>query len=153
MFIVFPLSFINKATQSVDTGASVAEGPGIHVAVSRAIDQGLLEFATRPQLKDLPSKREKAGGVCPHVEFSLSKYTSNEAMVSLMTCDGNLLSVWDYQCVQGNTRVVVLPRRFECGRPKLGVHEFDDGSDLCRVASLAVVRRLPPSATISRISG
>lgn len=152
MFIVFPLSFINKATQSIDTGASVMEGPSIHLAVSRAIDQGLLESGTDPQIKDLPPKREEAGGVCPHAVFSLSRYTANEAMVSLMTCDAKLLSVWDYQCIQGNTRVVVLPRRFECGRPKLGVHKCDEDSDLRRVALLAVVKKLPRSSTVSRIS-
>lgn len=69
-----------------------------------------------------------------------------------MTCDAKLLSVWDYQCIQGNARVVVLPRRFECGRPKLGVHKYDEDSDLRRVALLAVVKKLPRSSTVSRIS-
>lgn len=65
MFIVFPLSFINKVTQSIDTDASATEGPDIHLAVSRATDQGLLESGTDPQIKDVPPKREEEGESVP----------------------------------------------------------------------------------------
>lgn len=152
MFIIFPTSFIMKATESIDTGVSVTESPSIHLAVSRAFDYALLESGLDPQIKPLPRKREEAGGNCPHVVVSLATHTAKEAMVSLMTYDANELSVWDYQRVQGNTRFVVLPRRFECGEPLLGVHSCVEGSDLRRLALQAIVGRLPRAEIVARIT-
>lgn len=152
MLIIFPTLFVNQVTENSDQGISLMEKLSIHYAASRAFDQGLFVSGMDPQIRYLPAKREEAGGACPHIVISLAMDLDNKAIVSLMTYDANLLSVWDYQCLRRNTRFVVLPRKFECIRPALGIHRCDEDSDFRRVVLQNVVERLPRRAPMSRIT-
>ena len=129
-FLVLPTSWSHKATQSVEMGVEV-EGLSANVAISRAVEQAILEEATDPHLFQVPAFKlnepPRAGQECPYYTCRLAEKTGFEARVVLITVEGPTVLVWSSSIVSHRTRVAILPGQFSEGMiPLLGEHKYDD---------------------------
>ena len=129
-FLVLPTTWSHQAIQSVAMGVEM-EGLSTNLAISRAMEQAILEEATDPQVFALPALKLhgplRAGQECPFRTCTLAKQTGFEARVALISVEKTTVSVWDYRIVGHRTRVTILPGQFSEGMfPLLGRHQFDD---------------------------
>lgn len=163
LFLVLPTTWTNGAVNSIATGLNV-ENMGMHLAISKAIEQSILEEATQPQVFQVKCPDMKgplrAGQMCPTCTCWLSESTGYEARVAMMTIDGPFVAVWNYRIIRHRTRVVVLPGQFSDGMiPLLGRHKYDDlgqGSmcplNIALAAMAKSFQRTDETTAISRIS-
>ena len=161
-FLVLPTSWSQKAIQSVEMGVEV-EGFSTNVAISRAVEQAILEEATDPQLFQVPALElnnpPRAGQKCPYDTCRLANKTGFDAKVVLITVEGPTVSVWNSRIVSHRTRVAILPRQFSEGMsPLLGRHKYDDltqgGACIMNVVLIAMLKGklLATKSPVSTIS-
>lgn len=141
------------------------EGSGVTVSLEmrRVVEQAILSSAVSPQMFQLPirntTETTRAGTKCTFDYCSLSKWTTNEATVALVTSDDDKVEVWDYKIIQGGTRHAVLPGRFSQGmRPLLGTFRRCELSETPSELELAlealrrsVQRRQGINTVVSRV--
>lgn len=163
LFLVLPTTWSNGAVNSIATGLNV-ENLGMHLAISKAIEQSILEEATQPQVFQLRGPNTngplRVGQMCPTCTCWLSESTGYEARVVLMTIDGPFVAVWNSRIVRHRTRVVILPGQFSDDMiPMLGRHKYDDlgqGSKCPLNIALAAMaksfQRTDETSAVSRIS-